>query len=78
MPLSNYLLQTVIATTIFYSHGLGLFAALGAAPGFVIAVTIFAVQLVLSRLWLSRFRYGPLEWLWRGATYGRLPAIRRS
>ncbi len=78
MPLSNYLLQSVIATTIFYSYGLGLFATLGAAPGFLIAVAIFAAQLVLSRLWLSRFRYGPLEWLWRGATYGRLPEIRRS
>jgi uncharacterized protein len=76
MPLTNYLMQSAIATTIFYSYGLGLFGKVGPALATVISVAIFAVQVVYSRLWLSHFRFGPLEWLWRGATYGRLPPLR--
>jgi uncharacterized protein len=76
MPLTNYLMQSVIATTIFNSYGLGLFAKVGPALAFVISVAIFAVQLVYSRLWLAHFRFGPLEWLWRAATYGKFPPLR--
>ncbi len=76
MPLTNYLMQSVIATTIFYSHGFGLFGTVGPALGFVIAVAIFVMQVVYSRAWLRGFRFGPLEWLWRGAAYGRLPKLR--
>lgn len=76
MPLTNYLLQSVLATTIFYSYGLGLFARVGPALGLLFVAAIFTVQLLYSRAWLARFRYGPLEWLWRGATYGKLPALR--
>lgn len=77
MALTNYLLQSVIGTLIFYSYGLGLFGALGPAVLLPMALGIFAVQVPLSLLWLERFRYGPVEWLWRGATYGRLPGLRR-
>jgi len=77
MALTNYLLQSVIGTLIFYSYGLGLFGSLGPAVLLPIALGIFAVQVPLSFLWLKRFRYGPVEWLWRGATYGRLPTLRR-
>lgn len=77
MPLSNYLLQSLICTTLFYSHGFALFGSVGPALGFAITVTIFAFQLVISRMWLARFRFGPLEWLWRGAAYGELPRLRR-
>jgi uncharacterized protein len=78
MPLTNYLLQSLIATTLFYSHGFALFGKVGPALGFAIAVAIFAVQIVLSRMWLAHYRFGPLEWLWRGAAYGKLPPIRRT
>ena len=44
--------------------------------GLGISLAIFAVQIVWSKWWLARFRFGPLEWLWRAATYGKLPAIR--
>ena len=40
-------------------------------------VAVFALQVVASRWWLARFRYGPMEWLWRAATYLRLPPMRR-
>jgi uncharacterized protein len=76
MPLTNYLMQSVLATAIFYSYGLGLFARVGPALGLLVVAAIFTVQLLYSRAWLARFRYGPLEWLWRGATYGKLPPLR--
>lgn len=69
MALTNYLLHSVILTTVFYGYGLGLY---GAVPrfqqmGFVVAV--IALQLVLSTWWLARYRFGPVEWLWRSLTY---------
>jgi uncharacterized protein len=77
MPLTNYLFQSLIATTLFYSYGFGLFGRVGPALGLVITLTIFTFQLVISRAWLARYRLGPLEWLWRGAAYGTLPRLRR-
>jgi uncharacterized protein len=76
MALTNYLLQSVICTAIFYGYGLGYFEQLPRAwqPLFVIAV--FALQVVLSRWWLSRYRHGPMEWLWRWLTYGKRPGMK--
>jgi uncharacterized protein len=70
--LSNYLLQSIICTTIFYGYGLGLFGHVDrfALQGFVLAV--WSVQLIVSPIWLARFRFGPAEWLWRSLTYWRL------
>ncbi|MGM0717535.1 MAG: DUF418 domain-containing protein [Halobacteriota archaeon] len=67
---SNYLLQTVLATTIFYGHGLGLFATLSRAELLGVVVVIWAIQIPLSVAWLTRFRFGPIEWIWRTLTYG--------
>ncbi|MFW6321515.1 MAG: DUF418 domain-containing protein [Halohasta sp.] len=69
--LSNYLLQTLLATLIFYGHGLGLFGSVSRVEQLGIVVAIWAVQIVLSVLWLRYFRFGPMEWLWRTATYGK-------
>jgi uncharacterized protein len=70
MALTNYLLQSVIATLVFSGYGLGYFEQLSRAwqPVFVIAV--FAVQVLLSHAWLARYRHGPMERLWRAWTYG--------
>jgi uncharacterized protein len=74
MPLTNYLMQTLIATAIFYGWGFGLWGRVGPAAGLVLAFAIyFAIQVPLSLWWLRRFNYGPLEWLWRLATYGHRP-----
>ncbi|HRI69401.1 MAG TPA: DUF418 domain-containing protein, partial [Polyangium sp.] len=78
MPLTNYLAQTVIATTLFYSWGFGLFGKVGPLVGLGISVTIFIVQVFWSRWWLARYQYGPLEWLWRAATYGKRFPMRRQ
>ncbi len=77
MPLTNYLLQTLIATFIFYGWGLGLWGKIGPALQLALAFAIyFAIQVPLSTLWLRHFEYGPLEYLWRIGTYGRRPAAR--
>jgi uncharacterized protein len=73
---SNYLLQTVLATTIFYGHGLGLFGALSRAELLAVVVGIWAIQIPLSVAWLNRFQFGPLEWIWRTLTYGRRQPLR--
>jgi len=76
MPLTNYLMQTVIATTIFYSYGFGRFGQVGPLAGLLLSVSIFAVQVMYSRYWVARFQYGPLEWLWRVSAYGKPPPMR--
>jgi uncharacterized protein len=76
MALTNYLLQSVVGTLLFYQYGLGLWGQMSRAWQFALVVVVFALQLVLSRWWLDRFRFGPVEWLWRWATYGRRPAMR--
>lgn len=71
MALTNYLLQTVVAVLIFNGYGFGYFGRVGYARGILISVLIYLAQLIFSKLWLGRFNYGPVEWLWRRFTYGR-------
>lgn len=77
MALSNYLGQSVVCTLVFYGYGLGWFEQMGRAWQLVFAACLFAVQVLLSHWWLRRFRFGPVEWLWRGFTYLQLPPLRR-
>ncbi len=77
MALSNYIFQSLICTTIFYSYGLGLFGSMGRAAGLGLTVAIYVSQVGLSRWWLNRFQFGPLEWLWRSITYGKLQPMQR-
>ena len=70
--LTNYLLQTILATAIFYGHGLGLFGSVERVGQIGIVVAIWAFQLVVSPLWLRYYRFGPFEWLWRSLSYWRL------
>ncbi len=76
MALSNYLLQSVVCTTIFYSYGLGLYGKVSPALGMALTVLIFTLQIMLSVWWLKHFRFGPAEWLWRTLTYGKLQPMR--
>jgi uncharacterized protein len=75
MPLTNYLMQSVIATTLFYGYAFGLYYRIRPAVGLLIAFTIYAVQVAYSAWWMARFRFGPMEWLWRTLTYGKAPAM---
>ncbi|MCL0063178.1 DUF418 domain-containing protein [Peptococcaceae bacterium] len=72
MALTNYIMQSVICTTIFYSYGLALYGKVGPAVCMIIAVAVFIVQLIFSRWWLKKWQYGPLEWVWRRLTYGKI------
>jgi len=78
MALTNYLMHSVILTTVFYGYGFGLY---GTIPrfwqmGFVVAV--IGLQLILSPWWLSRYRFGPVEWLWRSLTYWERQPFRQQ
>ena len=67
--LTNYVLQSVVGTAILYGWGLGQIGEWRNIHLFVLSIVIIGIQVVLSTLWLKKFRYGPLEWLWRSATY---------
>lgn len=71
MALTNYLLQSIICTLIFYGYGLGMYGKVGAAGTVVLSLVIYAAQVLFSNWWLRRFQFGPMEWLWRTLTYGR-------
>ncbi len=77
MALTNYLMQSIICTLIFYGYGLGLYGQVGAAVGIGLTVAIYLFQVLLSRWWMQRFRYGPAEWLWRSLTYLKLQPMGR-
>lgn len=77
MALSNYLGQSLVCTLVFYGYGLGWFEQMGRAWQLLFAVSLFAVQVLLSHYWLKYFRFGPMEWLWRAMTYLQLPPLRR-
>ena len=78
MAFTNYIMHSVICTTIYNGHGLGLFGHVDRVWQQVLSVAIFAFQLWYSPLWLQRFRFGPLEWLWRSLTYWRRQPFRRA
>ncbi len=70
MALSNYIAQSVIGVLLFYGIGLGLGAGIGLWLTEIIALVVYIFETIFSRLWISRFRFGPLEWIWRMLTYG--------
>lgn len=78
MALTNYLAQSVVMTLLFFGYGLGLYGRLGPAASVPLALGLYALQLALSSWWLRRWRYGPMEWLWRSLTYGRPQPMRRA
>ena len=77
MALTTYITQTLIGVALFYGVGFGLYGRIGLVEGTVLAVGIFAAQCVIANLWLRWFRFGPIEWLWRRATYGAPIAFLR-
>lgn len=77
MALTNYLTHSLVSSLVFYGYGAGYFGVGRAAQvGFVFVV--IALQVVFCTWWLSKFRYGPMEWLWRAITYWQIPAMRRE
>ncbi len=76
MALTNYLMQSVITTLIFYGHSLGLFNSVGRAEQWFYILGIWVFQILFSKWWLSRFKFGPFEWLWRSLTYWKVQSIK--
>ena len=76
MALTNYLLQTVLGVVVFYGYGFALFGHIGRFNLWWFILGIWILQLLVSPWWLSRYRFGPAEWLWRTLTYGRKQPMR--
>lgn len=75
MALTNYIMQSVLMTVFFY--GMNMFNEIDAVWFIPIVLIVFAVQTVYSHLWMKKFKSGPLEWIWRSVTYGRIMPIKR-
>jgi uncharacterized protein len=75
LALTNYLLQSLLCTFVFYGHGLGLYGSVDRTGQVAVAAGIWSLQLIASPLWLRYFRYGPAEWLWRSLAYGRTGSV---
>ncbi len=78
MALTQYIVQSLVGTWVFYGYGLGAFESLPRLWQIPFALGLFALQVLFAHAWLRHFRFGPLEWVWRGMTYGRWPPLRRT
>jgi uncharacterized protein len=78
MALTNYLLQSAVLTTFFYSYGSRLYGKISPAIGLVVTFVFYIGQIILSTWWLRRYKYGPFEWVWRSLTYGVPQPMRIS
>jgi uncharacterized protein len=78
MALTNYLSQTVVSLLVFYGIGFGLMGRLPPVWWPVVVAVVLAAQVAVSRWWLARFTFGPVEWIWRQATYRRRLPLRRA
>ena len=74
MALTNYLMASLVLSTLFYGYGLGLYGQVSRVAQVGLVLALLVVQVLASRWWLARHRYGPLEWLWRAFTWWRVPA----
>lgn len=75
---TNYLGTSLVMTTLFYGYGAGLFGTLGRAQLWLVVLAMWALMLLWSKLWLDRYLYGPLEWLWRSLARGSLQPMRKG
>ncbi len=78
MALTNYVFQSIVGTFIFFGWGLGYIAKIPSSVSFVIAIATIVTQMWLSKIWLTHFKYGPLEWIWRSLTFFKQFPFKRS
>jgi len=76
MALTNYIAQSVLCTFFFYGHGFGMFERVSPAGQLGVVLAVWTLQLAWSPWWLRRFRFGPLEWLWRTLAYATPQPMR--
>ncbi|MBA4313549.1 MAG: hypothetical protein C0417_13070 [Chlorobiaceae bacterium] len=76
MAITNYLFHSIFFTTIFYGYGFGLYGEIEPACGILLSTGMFIFQIGFSNWWLNKFRFGPIEWIWRSLTYGSIQRLR--
>jgi uncharacterized protein len=76
MALTNYLTQSIVCVAFYSGMVTGLYGRVGPAWDFVATLALYSAQICFSHWWLARYRFGPMEWLWRTLTYGKPPAMR--
>jgi uncharacterized protein len=76
MGLTTYLVQTFFGVLLFFGIGFGLLGEIGVLASVAIGIVIFMGQIYFSKWWLSRYRYGPVEWVWRSLTYLKVQKFR--
>lgn len=76
MAFTNYITQSLIFSWIFYGYGLSQFGRMSMTTAFLLGCAVYVAQVIGSILWLRRYRFGPLEWLWRSLMYGQTQAMR--
>ncbi|MBI2398477.1 MAG: DUF418 domain-containing protein [Xanthomonadales bacterium] len=77
MALTNYLTHSLVFSTLFYGYGAGWFGQVSRFPQMGLVLAMITTQVIVSRVWLAHFHYGPMEWLWRSATYLKWQPLRR-
>jgi uncharacterized protein len=76
MAFTNYLATSLVCTTLFYGYGLGWYGEVPRAALYLVVLALWVAMLAWSRPWLARFRFGPMEWLWRSLARGRWQSMR--
>jgi hypothetical protein len=76
MALTNYIMHSIILTSIFYGYAGGMYGEISRAPQMLIVLAILVIQIPLSRWWLTHYQFGPLEWLWRSLTYRKWQSFK--
>ena len=73
-----YIAQSVLFVPVFYGFGLNAHAWIGQWRALVLGVVCWVILVALAHVWMKRFHYGPLEWLWRSLTYWQVQPFRRE
>ena len=77
MGLTTYLCGTAFGALIFFGYGLGLIGHIGVTASVISGVIFFALQIPFSNWWLSKYQFGPVEWLWRSLTFMKTQAWKQ-
>jgi uncharacterized protein len=78
MALTVYLSQTFFGLLLFYHIGFGLFEKTSPGLNMLLAIPVFVIQVMVCKLWLRHFNYGPVEWLWRSLTFGKWYPLKKQ
>lgn len=78
MAFSNYIMHSLVGNFVFFSAGLGYMWKVGPVYYTIFGILVFIIQIIISTIWLKYFNYGPIEWVWRSATYKKWQPMRKQ